>query len=447
MPPKDIYTVSRLAFEARGTLEKKFSLIWIEGEISNLSRPSSGHLYFTLKDGKAQVRCALFRNRRRQLGTEPENGKQVLIRARVTLYEGRSEFQILVEQIEPIGEGALLQQMEALKTRLQAEGLFAEKHKKLLPAYPRTIALITSPQGAAIRDLLITFERRYPMAKIILLPSEVQGKDSVARLCNRITQAEQIDSVELIILSRGGGSIEDLQAFNDEKLVRAIFDCNLPLVTGVGHESDWTLADLVADLRAATPTAAAELTTPDQQQLRAKIGLLQTDLFAALQRSVNDRQQRLDGQKRHLVHPQAKLNQVSERLAYNWQFLKQLHRSFTTHYATTLKQLETGLRHNSPLKTIDHQRGHLQQLHSALIQQTNTALENRSQQLAQTATALSVLNPLATLARGYAVLRNPLTNQIIHSGKQVKPDDQLQIQLSDASLSCTVDKIELKKSP
>ena len=354
MPPKDIYTVSRLAFEARGTIEKQFSLIWIEGEISNLSRPASGHLYFTLKDQQAQVRCALFRNRRRQLGTEPENGKQVLIRARVTLYEGRSEFQILVEQIEPVGEGQLLQQLEALKTRLQAEGLFAEHHKQPLPTYPRTIALITSPVGAAVRDLLTTFERRYPLARILLLPSEVQGKDAASRLGQRIIQAAKLEDIELIILARGGGSIEDLQAFNDEELVRTIFACPVPLVAGIGHESDWTLADLVADLRAATPTAAAELATPDQSQLLTDIAHIQARLISTLERNLNDRQQHLDGHRRRLIHPGEKLQQINQRLAHAWRFLKQLQENYRTRCLTRLQQLETDLLHCSPAGSISH---------------------------------------------------------------------------------------------
>ncbi|RLA14370.1 MAG: exodeoxyribonuclease VII large subunit [Gammaproteobacteria bacterium] len=443
MRTKEIYTVSRLAFEARGAIEKRFALIWIEGEISNLSRPASGHLYFTLKDQQSQVRCALFRNRRRQLGTEPENGKQVLIRARVTLYEGRSEFQIMVEQVEPIGEGALLQQLEALKTTLQAEGLFAETHKKKLPAYPRTIALITSPVGAAIRDLLITFERRYPAARIILLPSEVQGKDAASRLCDRIAQAEQIEGVDLIILSRGGGSIEDLHAFNDEQLVRTIFACNIPVIAGIGHESDWTLADLVADLRAATPTAAAELATPDQRQLQEWVNQLQTRLTDVLERRLRDHQQHLDGERRRLIHPGQKLHQFSERLTHNWHLLTQLQRSFNTHHLARLKQVETRLLHYSPLQPIYQHHQRINQLYNGLNQHINTQLSARKQQTGEAAAALTVLNPLATLARGYAVVRNPQNNQIISGAGQINPSDPVQIQLSDANLNCIVETIEI----
>lgn len=442
MPAKEIYTVSRLAFEARGAIEKQFPLLWIEGEISNLSRPASGHLYFTLKDKQAQVRCALFRNRVRQLGTEPENGKQVLIRARVTLYEGRSEFQILVEQIEVAGEGRLLQELEALKTKLRLEGLFADDHKKPLPTYPGTIALITSPVGAAVRDLLITLERRYPMANILLFPSPVQGKDAAEQLCKKITQADSMSAIELIILARGGGSIEDLQAFNDEQLVRTLFRCQVPIVVGVGHESDWTLADLVADLRAATPTAAAELATPDQQQLQKQFSLLRENLDSALTRRLNNDQQRLDSHRRRLLHPGEKLRRVSEQLAYNWQFLKQLQRSFTQSCVSKLQRVENALIYRSPQRLIDHHNEHLGQLVGALDRAINSTITNRNQATGQMAAALTVLNPLATLARGYAVVRDAKTHQVLTSGVQIQPKDQLQIQLRDARVNCTVETIE-----
>ncbi len=442
MQTKEIYTVSRLAFEARSAIEQRFSLIWIEGEVSNLSRPASGHLYFTLKDRQAQVRCALFRNRRQQLGTEPENGKQVLIRARVTIYEGRSEFQLLVEQIEAVGEGLLLQQLELLKTKLQAEGLFDEIHKKPLPRFPRTIALITSPVGAAVRDLIITLGRRYPLARIILLPSEVQGAQAANRLTKQVQLAQQIEDIELIILARGGGSIEDLQAFNDEPLVRTIFAASVPVIAGIGHESDWTLADLVADVRAATPTAAAELATPDQLALRQQVNQLCSRLIQATERGIVDRQQRVDGQRSRLTHPSEKLKQVGERLTFNWQHLKQLQQQCLTNFATQLNQLESGLQYSSPRQLISRRQDHLQHLRLQVQRQIDSAIVNRRHQLGQTSAALSVLNPLATLARGYAVVRNRQSNKVISNASQVETNDTLQIQLRDASIICRVDAVE-----
>lgn len=443
MPPKDIYTVSRLAFEARGAIEKQFSLIWIEGEISNLSRPASGHLYFTLKDKQSQVRCALFRNRRQQLGVEPENGKQVLIRARVTLYEGRSEFQILVEQIEPAGDGLLLMQLEALKTKLRAEGLFDDGHKQALPRFPRRIALITSPVGAAVRDLLITLERRYPLARVTLLPSEVQGVAAADRLCQRLQQAQQMETIDLIILSRGGGSIEDLQPFNDEQLVRTIHACTVPVVAGIGHESDWTLADLVADLRAATPTAAAELSTPNQAELISHNQQLQRRLADALNRRITNRQQRLDHQRQRLIHPEERLNQFRQRLTHQWQLMKQLQQNLVSSCTHRLHRTETGLLHRAPSLRIAHSRERVNLLSKLMNQHIATGVTHRQQQVGRAAAALTVLNPLATLARGYAVVRDTDTRQVLTRGEQIKPDDSIEVQMNDANLKCRVESVEL----
>ncbi len=447
MPPKDIYTVSRLAFEARGAIEKQFPLIWIEGEISGLSRPASGHVYFVLKDKQAQVRCALFKNRRRQLGTEPENGKQVLIRARVTLYEGRSEFQILVEGIEPVGEGLLLQRFEALRKKLQAEGLFSDTHKQPLPQHPRSIALITSPTGAAIRDLLITLRRRYPLAKLRLFPSEVQGPGAAEKLCQRIIQAGETEGVDIILLARGGGSIEDLQAFNDEQLVRTIFASPLPIIAGIGHESDWTLADMVADLRAATPTAAAELATPDQAQLINQVTSVHARLVATMERRVSDRSQQLDGWQRRLVHPGEKLRQLQDRLSHNWQLIRQLQSSFSARLEAQLRYETTRLSHHSPLRSIEQKSSGVTQRRSEIEQNIRAKLSTAAQRAESATTALSVLNPLATLARGYAVLRDPASDRIITQGSQVTIDSEVQVQLQDAALDCTVNKILPLENP
>ena len=438
---KDIYTVSRLAFEARGTIEKKFPLIWIEGEISNLSRPASGHLYFSLKDGKSQVRCALFRNRRQQLGVEPENGSQFLIRARVTLYEGRSEFQLLVEQIEPAGEGILLRQLERLKTKLQAEGLFSDQHKKPLPTYPTSIVLITSPVGAALHDLQTTLNRRWPLAKITLLPSLVQGEQAAAQLSAKVVEANQLADVDLIILARGGGSVEDLAAFNDETLIRTIAASDLPLISGVGHESDWTLADMVADLRAATPTAAAELATPDKQKLAQALSTQLARLAAAQNRLIANHQQQTDWQRQRLIHPGEKLQRTQARLELQWQTLKRLQCQVIGEYSQYLIQVNSQLQHHSPQQRIDQLKQGQFQLLKQLQQQIADAINHRKQQLGSTAAALTVLSPLATLARGYAIVRHDENLEVISSGEQLKPQDPIQVQLSDAEIHCRVETI------
>jgi exodeoxyribonuclease VII large subunit len=256
---RDIWTVSRLTREVRAVLEGSFPLLWVEGEISNLSQPASGHIYFSLKDEASQVRCAMFRNKRLLLGFRPINGQHVLARVRVSLYEGRGDFQLVVEHLEPAGDGALRLEFERLKRKLAAEGMFDPALKRPLPTFPRQVGLITSPSGAAVRDLISVFGRRFPALPLVIYPTQVQGDGAVADLVEMLTLANRRAECDVLILARGGGSLEDLRAFNDEGLARAVRASAIPVVTGVGHEIDLTLADLVADQRGATPSAAAEL--------------------------------------------------------------------------------------------------------------------------------------------------------------------------------------------
>ena len=259
---RDIFTVSRLNREARAVIEGSFPLLWVEGEISNLAQPASGHIYFTLKDAAAQVRCAMFRAKRMLLGFAPVNGQHVLVRARVSLYEGRGEFQLNVEHMEPAGEGALRLQLERLKQKLAAEGLFDESLKRPLPAFPHQVGIVTSPTGAAVRDLLSILRRRFPSLPVMVYPSKVQGEGAVEDLIAMLELANRRRECDVLVLARGGGPLEDLMAFNDEHLARAIRRSAIPVVTGVGHEIDLSIADLVADRRAATPSAAAEAHQP-----------------------------------------------------------------------------------------------------------------------------------------------------------------------------------------
>ena len=266
---RDIYSVSRLNREARAVLEGGFPLLWVEGELSNLAQPASGHIYFSLKDPAAQVRCAMFRSKRLLLGFKPANHQQVLVRARVGLYEGRGDFQLIVEHMEPAGEGALRLAFERLKQKLAAEGLFDAATKQPLPAMPRQVGLITSPTGAAVRDLLTVLERRFPALPVLIYPAQVQGQSAAAELVAALDLANERAECDILILARGGGSLEDLQAFNDEALARAVHRSAIPVVTGIGHEIDLSIADLVADQRGATPSAAAELVAPPRNIWRS----------------------------------------------------------------------------------------------------------------------------------------------------------------------------------
>ena len=269
--PEDIYTITQLNREVSELLEEVFPIIWVEGEISNLAKPASGHLYFTLKDNNAQVRCAFFRNRHTNLRFDLNNGMKVLAKVNVGLYEGRGEYQLIIEQIEPAGAGALQIAFDALKQKLATEGLFDKEHKKVPPKYPKTIGIITSSTGAAIRDILSILKRRYPLGDLIIYPVPVQGDGAAAAIAKKIKIAEKRNECDVFILTRGGGSLEDLWAFNEEVVARTIFDIDTPIISGIGHEIDFTIVDFIVDLRAATPSAAAELVSPDIGEVIQKL--------------------------------------------------------------------------------------------------------------------------------------------------------------------------------
>ncbi|NNG14391.1 MAG: exodeoxyribonuclease VII large subunit, partial [Gammaproteobacteria bacterium] len=278
-PQRQVFSVSELSGAARELLEDNFPLIWVEGEISNLAQPASGHIYFSLKDPSAQLRCAMFRMKRRLLDFDPENGQQVLVRAKVSLYEARGDFQLIIEHMEEAGDGALRREYEAMKRRLRNEGLFEAAHKQAIPELPKQIGVLTSPTGAAIRDILSVLKRRFPSIPILIYPVPVQGQGATKKIAQAIELANIRRECDVLLLSRGGGSLEDLWAFNEELLAHAIFKSEIPIVSAVGHEVDFTIADFVADVRAATPSAAAELLSPDRQEWLARLNSLQRRLL------------------------------------------------------------------------------------------------------------------------------------------------------------------------
>jgi exodeoxyribonuclease VII large subunit len=313
-PARDIYTVTRLNREARAILEGSFPILWVEGEISNLSQPSSGHLYFSLKDAQCQVRCAMFRTRNLLLNFAPKNGLLVLVRAQVSLYEGRGEFQLIIEHMEPAGDGVLRLAFEELKRRLAAEGLFSASHKIAIPAIPRCIGVITSPTGAAILDILSILRRRFPAIPVVVYPVPVQGPGAAAAIARTIALADARKDCDVLILARGGGSLEDLWAFNEEIVARAIYACELPIVTGIGHEIDFTIADLVVDRRAPTPSASAELVSPDRQQFLGHLAALERRLWSLTKVRLNRARESLRWLERRLIYSGRRLQDLAQRL-------------------------------------------------------------------------------------------------------------------------------------
>ena len=342
---EEIYTVSRLNREVRFVIEGSFPTLWVEGEISNFAAPHSGHWYFSLKDATAQVRCAMFRPQNRRLSFTPKDGMQVLVKARVSLYEGRGDFQLLAEHLEEAGEGKLRQEFEALKKRLLEAGLFAEEHKKPLPAIPRCIGIITSPTGAAIRDILSVLQRRFASVPVIIYPTLVQGDLAAPNIVKAIETANHRNECDALILTRGGGSLEDLWPFNEEKVAYAIYRSNIPIVSGVGHEIDFTIADFVADLRAPTPSAAAELATPDREELLNSLDQHQKQLARLAKQKLQQFQQNLDWMKKHLQqqHPKRRLAEQAQHLDLCEITLVRLQNKLLAEHQANLKTLHAKL--------------------------------------------------------------------------------------------------------
>ncbi|MFQ5757865.1 MAG: exodeoxyribonuclease VII large subunit [Acidiferrobacterales bacterium] len=438
-PVHDIYSVSRLNGTAKQILEQGFPpFVWVEGEVSNVARPASGHIYFSLKDDRAQVRCALFRPQLRSLDSVPQNGIQVLVRARVSLYEGRGEFQLIVEHLEEAGEGALRRALDALKRRLGEEGLFDIAHKKKLPRLPRRIGLITSPSGAVVHDIVITLRRRFPAIPVLLYPIPVQGEDVAPRIAAAIRLASQRQDCDALILARGGGSLEDLWAFNEEPVARALFECRIPIVCGVGHETDVTIADLVADVRAPTPTAAAELLSPDQREWRGYFEQKAARLERLIQDAVSARQQKLDWLTARLVHPKQRIALSLERLANLERQLQSALMARLGMASNRCLELSARLDRLSPQARIDALGIRFEHCIGRLLAAMRHALERQQQRLRRAAQSLNNLSPLSTLERGYAIVEKSATKQIIRNAHDVRTGEHVDARLAYGRLHCVV---------
>ncbi len=433
----DILSVSDLNQQARQLLEQSFAIIQVEGEISNFVSPSSGHWYFTLKDDRAQVRCALFRNRSRFLKYRPQNGDKVLLRAKVSLYEGRGEYQLIGEYLEAAGSGDLQAAYEALKQKLQLEGLFETEHKQMLPAMPQHIGVITSPTGAAIQDILSVLKRRFPSIPVSLFPAAVQGDEAPSQLIQALTLANRSALCDVLILGRGGGSAEDLSAFNDEALARAIFASTIPIVSAVGHEIDFSISDLVADVRAPTPSAAAELLSPDRAQLCQQFAAYHNRFTQLARHQLGQRQHKLEALRARLRHPGQRLQDQSQRLDSLELRLRQASRQLLNSHQIRLTHLSERLNQLQPDRKIAQLKQQLPQLQQRLTQSLNHRLELLRQQLSEQAHALNSISPLATLERGYSITSNAL-NQVVQDSSQLKAGDLIQTQLARGTVSSTV---------
>ncbi|HEY1772298.1 MAG TPA: exodeoxyribonuclease VII large subunit [Gammaproteobacteria bacterium] len=440
VPERRILSVSDLNRAARGLLEGGFPLLWVEGEISNLARPASGHLYFSLKDSQAQVRCALFKNRGQLLRFKPADGMKVLVRGRVSLYEPRGDYQFIAEHMEDAGHGALQRAFEELKAKLAAEGLFDPALKRPLPEVPRCIGVITSPSGAALHDILTVIRRRYPLARVILYPTPVQGEGAAAKIATMIATASERAECDVLILARGGGSLEDLWAFNGEPVARAIRACRIPLVSGVGHEIDFTIADFAADLRAPTPTGAAELVTPDISEWQRRLAQREERLLQNQLRLLQDLRRRLAwcGERLQQLHPSRILRDRSQRLDELQMRLGRYARSHLRHERTRLTGLQVALYAHSPMQQLRRASDQLTALDVRLRGAARAQMTHVANRLALSMRALDAVSPLATLNRGYAIVSDATTGTTLSHVSAARPGQTVRTRLADGSFTAEV---------
>lgn len=435
----EILTPSQLNTLARSLLEDTFPLVLVEGELGNVARPASGHLYFTLKDARAQVRCAMFRPKSTWLKFQPREGLKVLARGRLTLYEARGDYQLVIDSLEEAGEGALRRAFEELKAKLQAEGLFDAARKRPLPALVQRLGVITSPSGAAVRDVLSVIGRRFPLLEVDVLPVPVQGEGAAAQITTMVQRAGASGRYDALLLTRGGGSLEDLWAFNDEALTRAVAASPVPVVAAIGHETDFSLAEFAADLRAPTPSAAAELLVPDRTDLLTGLRAQHRRLVTLSTHRLRQSSQQADraALRLHALRPQARLDALRQR---KQQALRRLQSAFAIgqeRRQATLRHAQGVLRANAPQRQLAALGDRLAVIEPRLHATLPRRLSHEAMRLAGLARALEAVSPLATVARGYAIVQRD-DGQVVRSVGDVQPGERVSARLQDGELHLEV---------
>ncbi len=435
---KSVYSVSQLSREVRSLLELSYPCVWVTGEISNARAPGSGHWYFSLKDGSAQIRCAMFRLRASALGFQPRDGLQVLARAKISLYEERGDFQLIIEHLEEAGDGALRRAFELLKSRLDQEGLFAAQFKKPLPTMPKRIGVITSPTGAAIRDILSVLRRRFASIAVVIYPVAVQGAQAAGQICQALQLANERQECDVLILARGGGSLEDLWPFNEESVARAIHASVLPVITGVGHEIDFTIADFVADQRAATPSAAAELASPLAAAWLDNLQQLEERLHRYLTTRLQHHHLVLQHLIKRLPHPLRRLQDQAQRVDDISSRLQLAYRHFLKQLEASLSQAQARLQQQMPQQRLLMLKDRCQALSTQLKTHMQHQLWRYREQLVSMMRSLDVVSPLNTLDRGYAILTRE--SHVISDVMTVEPGDRIEARLAHGQLQCRVER-------
>ena len=417
---QEIISVSEINRRAKSILEENFPFVWIQGEVSNFFSAASGHWYFSLKDESSEIRCAMFANKSHRITFEPKDGDHLVLNGTLSIFEGRGQYQIIVEHIELAGEGALLKAFEELKKKLLTEGLFDNSLKKKLPSYPRSIAVVTSPDGAVIQDIINVLSRRSPFFNLTVVPTLVQGEKAAPLICEALNKASNLENIDLIILARGGGAIEDLWAFNNEEVARAIVNCPIPLVSAVGHETDFTISDFVADIRAPTPSIAAEIISQPYSELKETLEGYQGYLLKSVESQFDSQRTRITNLIKRIRHPGDKLREIGQKVDYlETALIQEMHQK-VSFKENQLNLSQLSLQQNSPQNKVKEAKVYLQNASKDLLKAFDLKIERKRKLLGKLVATIEAVSPLSVLARGYSIISTEPEGKILSSSNQVK---------------------------
>jgi len=435
---QEIISVSEINRRAKSILEENFHFVWIQGEDSNFFSAASGHWYFSLKDESSEIRCAMFANKSHRITFEPKDGDHLVLNGTLSIFEGRGQYQIIVEHIELAGEGALLKAFEELKKKLLTEGLFDDSHKKKLPSYPRSIAVVTSPDGAVIQDIINVLSRRSPFFNLTVVPTLVQGEKAAPLICEALNKASNLENIDLIILARGGGSIEDLWAFNNEEVARAIVNCPIPLVSAVGHETDFTISDFVADIRAPTPSIAAEIISQPYSELKETLEGYQSYLLKSVESQFDSQRTSITNLIKRIRHPGDKLREIGQKVDYlETALIQEMHQK-VSFKKNQLNLTQLSLQQNSPQNKVKEAKVYLQNASKDLLKAFNLKIERKRKLLGELVATIEAVSPLSVLARGYSIISTEPEGKILSSSNQVKIGQTISAVLNKGSIKAEV---------
>ena len=435
---QEIISVSEINRRAKSILEENFPFVWIQGEVSNFFSAASGHWYFSLKDESSEIRCAMFANKSHRITFEPKDGDHLVLNGTLSIFEGRGQYQIIVEHIELAGEGALLKAFEELKKKLLTEGLFDDSLKKKLPSYPRSIAVVTSPDGAVIQDIINVLSRRSPFFNLTVVPTLVQGEKAAPLICEALNKASNLENIDLIILARGGGSIEDLWAFNNEEVARAIVNCPIPLVSAVGHETDFTISDFVADIRAPTPSIAAEIISQPYSELKETLEGYQSYLLKSVESQFDSQRTRITNLIKRIRHPGDKLREIGQKVDYlETALIQEMHQK-VSFKKNQLNLTQLSLQQNSPQNKVKEAKVYLQNASKDLLKAFKLKVERKKKLLGELVATIEAVSPLSVLARGYSIISTEPEGKILSSSNQVKIGQTISAVLNKGSIKAEV---------